>query len=388
MSSRPSGPAGGEPRVRVLWLIKGLGPGGAERLLVDAAPHIDRDRFEVECAYLLPWKDHLAAELVVAGVPTRCLEVRRAWNPSWIRRLRSVLRDGRFDLVHAHLPSAGVGARTAARRMGVDRPAVVYTEHNTWDRYRGFTRRANARTFGWNDEAIVVSQAVASSITAHDVAVTVIPNGVDAEQIRRAALPRLEAREALGLPTDGPVVGTVGGITAKKGHAGLVRAARAVVDACPDARFVFVGLEIDPEPVRAEIARLGLGEAVILAGYRPEAATLMSAFDVYCLPSRFEGMPVSLLEAMAIGLPSVATAVGGVPEVATDGEDALVVPPEDPDALAAALIGLLGDEDRRRRVGDQARETAGRHSIEAMVRRTEAVYESALARRRTETGAR
>jgi glycosyltransferase involved in cell wall biosynthesis len=290
--------------------------------------------------------------------------------------------------VHAHLPSAGVGARTAARRLGAGRPAVVYTEHNTWDRYRGLTRRANARTFGWNDEVIAVSGAVASSIATHGVRVTVIPNGVDAEGIRRAALPRAEARAALGVPDDAPVVGTVGGITAKKGHVGLVRAARAVIDTHPEACFVFVGLPIDPEPVQAEIARLGLGDAVVMAGYRPDAATLMPAFDVYCLPSRFEGMPVSLLEAMAVGLPSVATAVGGVPEVATDRDDALLVPPDDPDRLAEALIALLGDGERRGRMGERARETAGRHSIEAMVRRTEAVYESAVARRRAATGAR
>jgi glycosyltransferase involved in cell wall biosynthesis len=383
VSHRPPGRSGGGSRIRVLWLIKGLGPGGAERLLVDAAPHVDRDRFEVECAYLLPWKDHLAADLRAAGVPTRCLDVRRAWNPAWPRRLRSVLRDGRFDVVHAHLPSAGVGARVAARGMGAERPAVVYTEHNTWDRYRPLTRRMNARTYGGNDAVIAVSEGVAASIApgGRAVPVTVIPNGVDAAGLRRCALPRAEARASLGVGSDGPVVGTVGGITAKKGHVGLVRAARAVADEYPGVRFVFVGLPIDPEPVRSEISRLGLEESVVLAGYRPDAATLMPAFDVYCLPSRFEGMPVSLLEAMALGLPSVATAVGGVPEVITDGEDALLVPPDDPDALAAAVGMLLGDEEGRRSMGERARETAAGYSIESMVRRTEAVYEAALALR-------
>lgn len=380
MSSGPPGPV----RVRVLWLIKGLGPGGAERLLVDAAPHVDRDRFDVQCAYLLPWKNHLAADLVAAGVPTRCLDVRRPWNPAWTRRLRDVLRGERFDVVHAHLPSAGVGARRAAHGMRVDRPAVVYTEHNTWDRYRPVTRRLNARTFARNDAVIAVSKGVAASISlppGSGPEVTVIPNGVDAAGIRDRAQSPAAARRELDLPDGVPVVGTVGGITAKKGHAGLVRAARTVVDAFPDARFVFVGLEIDPEPVRAEIDRLGLGSNVSFAGYRPDASRLMPAFDVFCLPSRFEGMPVSLLEAMALGLPSVATAVGGVAEVATDGEDALVVPPDDPDALASALADLLRDPDRRRALGERARTTVEGYSIEAMIRRTEAVYERALAHR-------
>ncbi len=383
MSSGPNGRPGGPARVRVLWLIKGLGPGGAERLLVDAVPFVDRDRFDVECAYLLPWKDHLAADLAAAGVPTRCLDVHRAWSPRWARSLADLVRRERFDVVHAHLPSAGVGARRAAARLGAERPAVVYTEHNTWDRYRVPARVVNARTFGRNDAVIAVSRVVAASITlpTNATPVTVIPNGVDAAGIRRRALAPAEARGALGLPDGVPVVGTVGGITAKKGHVGLVRAARSVVEACPDARFAFVGLPVDPEPVRSEIARLGLEGHVELVGYRPDASTLMSAFDVYCLASRFEGMPVSLLEAMALGLPAVVTAVGGVEEVATDGEDAVVVPRDDPDSLSAALVDLLLDPGRRRAIGERARTNADEFSIQTMVHRTEAVYEAALARR-------
>jgi glycosyltransferase involved in cell wall biosynthesis len=368
----------------VLWLIKGLGPGGAERLLVDAAPFVDRDRYDVECAYLLPWKDHLAADLRAAGVLTRCLEVRRPWNPAWVSRLRQLLRDERFDVVHAHLPSAGVGARAAARKMGTHRPAVVYTEHNTWDRYRAVTRRANARTYDRNDAVIAVSRSVADSIAlpaGASVTVTVIPNGVDGDRLRRQAMTRNAARGALEVPEDALAIGTVGGITAKKGHVGLVRAARTVVDEFPDAQFVFVGLPIDPAPVTAEVDRLHLGRHVKLAGYLPNAATVMPAFDVYCLPSRFEGMPVSLLEAMSLGLPSVATGVGGVPEVVTNGVDAMVVPPDDPDALAAALVELLRDPDRRAAMGERAGTTAEGFSLESMVRRTEAVYEAALAHR-------
>jgi len=369
---------------RVLWLIKGLGPGGAERLLVTQAPYVDRERFAVEACYLLPWKDHLVPELERAGVPTRCLGVRRAWDPTWIGRLRRLVPEGRFDVVHAHLPYAAIGARMAVRRMGESRPRLVYTEHNTWPRYRPATRRLNARTFPLNDAVIAVSDRVASSMRLgpDGPPVTVIPNGVDSEGLGAAARTREDARRDLGVPAEGLVVGTVGGITAKKGHAVLVRAARAVVDAHPDARFVFVGLPIDPDPVRAEIDRAGLGDRVVLAGYREEAARLMRAFDVYCLPSRFEGMPVSLLEAMALGIPAVATAVGGVPEVVADGEDVLLVPPDDPVALAATLISLLGDPARRRAVGEAAARTAERFSLREMVHRTEAVYESVLGARR------
>jgi glycosyltransferase involved in cell wall biosynthesis len=377
-------------RLRVLWLIKGLGPGGAERLLVSAAGHIDQDRFEVEAAYLLPWKDHLVPELEAAGVRTTCLPAVRSWDPRWVRGLRRLLRDGRFDVVHAHLPYAAIGARAAVRWVRPPRPAVVYTEHNTWDRYHPATRRANAATFGWNDAAIAVSEGVASSMDRPRrgwPSVQVIPNGVDVDTLRREALDRDTARKELGIPPDNPVVGTVGGLMPKKGHRVLVRAARELTDRHPDALFVIVGLPVDPEPIRREIAGAGLDDRVILAGYVPRAASLMPAFDVFCLPSLFEGMPVSLLEAMSLGIASVATSVGGVPEVVADGRDALVVQAGDPSALASALDRLLADPVLRDRLGAGASITASRFGMAGMVRRVEEVYEEAVARvRRTGRG--
>lgn len=375
--------AGPEDRVRVLWVIKGLGPGGAEHLLVSSAAHVDRERFEYEACYLLPWKDHLAGDLERAGVPVRCLEASRGWSTGWVRRLRALIQERGFDVVHAHLPYAGIGARMAVRGLGDRRPALVYTEHNTWDRYRAATRRVNAATFRANDAVIAVSRTVAASMRAGDrPPVEVIPNGVDVAGLRAVALTRAEARAELGLQDDALVVGTVGGLTAKKGHAALVRAAARVLQRCPEARFVFVGLPIDAGPIQQEVSRLGLEGRVVLAGYRPGAARLMRAFDVYCLPSRFEGMPVSLLEAMAVGVAPVATAVGGTPEVVTHGEDGLLVPPGNDDALARAVLELLEDPARRRSMGEQASRTAERFGLQAMVERTERAYLRALGARR------
>jgi glycosyltransferase involved in cell wall biosynthesis len=127
---------------------------------------------------------------------------------------------------------------------------------------------------------------------------------------------------------------------------------------------------------------LGLTDNVLLTGYRPVAGRLMRAFDVYCLPSRHEGMPVSLLEAMALGVAPVATAVGGTPEVITDREDGLLVRAGDEASLASAVLSLARDLDRRRTIGRRAAVTAQRFGVEAMVRRTEMVYLDALASRR------
>jgi glycosyltransferase involved in cell wall biosynthesis len=373
--------------VRVLWLIKGLGPGGAERLLVGMARSIDREQYDVSAAYLLPWKDHLVGELRDAGVDATCLRARGDLDPRWIPRLRALVRDREIRLVHAHSPVAAAAARVA---LG-GRTAIVTTEHNTWDRYRPATRRLNAVTFSRQQAVIAVSQEVARSFGPRvsprlwprvRPPVHVIPNGVDGDSVRAAALGREAARAELSLPPDAPVVGTIGGVTAKKGHVHLVRAAASLAARVPEARTVIVGLPVDPEPVRRAIAEAGLRDRVLLAGYHPAASRLLPAFDVFALPSRYEGMPVSLLEAMAVGIPVVASRVGGVPEIVTDGMDGVLVAPGDEPALAAALADLLTDAGRRRDLAEAGRTTAGRFSLAESVRRTEAVYDEALAARR------
>jgi glycosyltransferase involved in cell wall biosynthesis len=368
----------------VLWLIKGLGPGGAERLVADVVPRLDRGRFEPQVAYLLPWKDHLVAPLRDAGIPVHCLDVKRHTDLRWTGRLRAML-DGRFDLVHAHLPFAGIGARRAAHRIPAQRrPAVVYTEHNQWARYRLPTRWANARTFAMNDAVIAVSESVREGMDAKGgramPPVHVIENGVDADALRAQAMTPRAAREALGLPLDRFVVGTVGGITPKKGHVHLVRAAREVLERYPKTVFAFVGLEAVAEPVREEIARLGLTGSVRLLGVREDASKTMPAFDVFCLPSLFEGLPIALLEALSVGVPSVASAVGGVPGVLQHGGGTLV-PPGDEPALAAALIGLIEGDGLRERLAWEGPGVAERFGLDRSVREIEAVYDEVLAAR-------
>ena len=376
--AEPASAAAAAP-VRVLWLIKGLGPGGAERLLVASAPLIDRDRFEVSAAYLLPGKDHLVAELREAGVTATCLESKGDLDPRWLPRLRRLAHDRGIDLVHAHSPVAAAGARLG---IGGD-VAIVTTEHNTWNRYRPATRRLNGVTFARQQAVIAVSAEVARSIgPRRGPPVSVIPNGVDVEALRSAALPREAARIALGLPPAVPIVGTVGGVTAKKGHVHLVRAAAQLAARRPDAMVAIVGLEIDPGPVRTAIAEAGLEQQVALLGYHPRAARFLRAFDVFALPSLHEGMPVSLLEAMALGVPVVATSVGGVSEVVSSGREGVVVAAGDEAALAAALAALVEDPAARRTYGAAAARTASRFSLAETVMRTQQVYDEAIAARK------
>ena len=147
-------------KTKVLVLIKGLGRGGAEQLLVNAAPYLDTGRFNYEFAYLLPWKNALVEDLQSAGFPIRCLNGAR--GVGWIKRLRRMVAEQHIEIIHAHLPYTAIGARIAFWRNRSVR--VVYTEHNMWSRYKAVTAWANALTFQRNDHVFTVSDEVRGSV--------------------------------------------------------------------------------------------------------------------------------------------------------------------------------------------------------------------------------
>ena len=367
--------------IRVLWLTKGLGRGGAERLLVSSAEHRDRSRFVVEVAYLLPWKDALVGELQQAGVPVRCLGQRWTLDYRWVLRLHRSLRAGGIDIVHTHMPLAAVGARLATLGTGVK---VVHTEHNMWDRYRTPTRWANAVTYRRNAAVIAVSQAVADTIGSRWMpagdTVRVVYHGIDQPSLAltrddaAVASDRLRAREVLGLPQDAFVVGTVGNLTPKKDHAGLLDAFAELRRHHPESHLVLVGDGPLREVMADRSSRPDLLGSVHLTGQRDDVRSLLPALDVFVLSSRFEGLSIALVEALAAGLPSVVTSVGGITEVVTHEREALVVPPSDPTALAAALVRLAEDPAARTRMSAAARQRATVFDIERATREIEAVY--------------
>src|SRR2546421_994760 len=200
-----------KPPIRVLWLTKGLGPGGAERLLVSFAAIADRERFDLRAAYLLPWKDHLVAELAGLGVPAVCLDGRREVDPRWVRRLRKLVRAARIDVVHAHSPLVAALARPALRTLPRrDRPALMGTEHNLWSSHHLATRWANRLTLPLEDVTIAVSGEVRASMPPRLARRTeVVIHGVDVDAIARRREERDGARAELGLGRDWLVVATV-----------------------------------------------------------------------------------------------------------------------------------------------------------------------------------
>jgi glycosyltransferase involved in cell wall biosynthesis len=375
----------------VLIVIKGLGRGGAEQLLLSGVPYLDTASYRYQFAYLLPWKDSLVPELTGAGFPVHCLEGAR--GAGWAGRLRNLVRAEGIGLVHAHSPVAAAGVRAVAGR----RTRVVYTEHNLWGRYHPATWAANLVTFPRNDHVFAVSETVRQSIRYPGPLrrlpmppVETLHHGLDP-----AALPaplhrgagheppgppgRDGIRAELGIPEDAPVVGHVANFKAAKDHATLLRAAALLRRELPSVRFVLVG----QGPLEAETRRLagqlGLGQTVVFAGFRTDATRLMAGFDAFALSSTYEGLPIALIEAMAVGCPAVVTRVGGTPEVVADGVNGYLVPPRDPAALAAGLARLLGDRALRDGLGAAAAARAQDFDIRKAVRRMEQVYARLLA---------
>jgi len=347
--------------LRVLLLIKGLGVGGAERLLERAIPYLDRRRYAYQAAYLLPWKNALVPAFEQAGIPVHCLNMRRPTDWGVLSRLSDLLRRERIDLVHAHLPVPGVLARLT-RRSGV--PWLVYTEHNVPSRYRLPTRLLNAATYRANDAVIAVSQEVATRVQRYvrggRPRLVTIPNAIDADELSGQAASREKVCREFGFPPDARVVVHVANLVPKKGHRYLLAAARRVIDREPRARFLLVGLGPLAESLAAEARRLGLNGQVVFTGFRPDAVALMGAADLVVLPSVHEGLPLTLLEAMALGRPVVASRVGGVPEVVRSGETGVLVEPRDVDGLASQILALLSDAALRERLGEGARQQVRR----------------------------
>jgi glycosyltransferase involved in cell wall biosynthesis len=367
----------------VLWLIKGLGLGGAERIVVMSAPALQRRGWQVEVAYVRPDKDAWVPALVEAGVTTHCLgEPGPVPGGRWPLELQRLLRARRYQVIHSHSPVAA----TVARALPGGRGSVfVHTEHNVWPRFRLPVRVLNTATIGRNRRLFAVSDAVARSMKptrwepwARVPAPEVLYHGIDESEVRTGSEARAKGRADLGVPPHAFVIATVGNLVPKKDHHTLLDAFATAFAQHPDTHLVIIGGGPLEAELRARAATLGVAERVLFTGQRPGVADLYGAFDLFVLSSLHEGLPLALLEAMASELPVIATSVGGIPEVVTDGRDGLLVSPRDPGALADAMRSIARDEETAARLAAAARVTAGRFSIPRAVDRMAAVYTDVL----------
>lgn len=371
--------------VRVLWLIKGLGPGGAERLLVNQARVHDPRAVTLRAAFLVPWKAQLIPELESAGVTATSLDGPREWDPRWAWRLRRLVLDEGIEVVHVHSPYVAALTRVMLRTITrARRPALVCTEHNRWPRHSRLTRTANRLTLGLDDATLAVSEDVRSTMPVRRRGrVEVLVHGVDLELVRSHRGDRAAMRAELGLADDEVAVCTVANFRPEKAYEVMIDAAAIAVGESSRVRFFSVGQGPLEEHMRRHARDRGLDDRFTFLGYREDALSVLAACDVFTLSSRHEGLPVSLMEALALGLPVVATSVGGIPQAVTDGVEALLVPVDRPAELASAYIELARDDRRRSTMAAAAERTGDTFGIEPAERRLEALYWDLASSRRS-----
>ncbi len=369
-------------RLRVLEMIDKPSLGGGQAVLLALARNLDRGRFDVSvCA---GGGGPLEEEVRALGL--NYLQARFEKKPSSLsgRALVRLLAAGRFDILHTHGGIAGLFGRRAAKKAGI--PVVVHTLHGIhYLHYRNpILRRlyiSLERAMSAGTSAVVcVSEADLAAARRHRLApadrLRLVRNGVasfgpdsEAERLRRIG----ELRRHL--TSQSSLIGTVARLHRQKGVEYFIRAAPAVLKKHPEATFVVVGGGPWEARIKAETARLGLGDRMILAGERTDALDWLSLFDVFVLPSLWEGLPLVLIEAAILGRPIVATDIDGSREIIRDGETGLLVPPADPKALAGAVLRLLDDPSLARRLGEASRKDIPPvYSLERMIAETERLY--------------
>jgi glycosyltransferase involved in cell wall biosynthesis len=364
-----------EKPITVLFIIKPERGAGAEMVLVNAAAHLNPDRFKVICGLLTP-----DVEGVIPG-HLACVDFRMpglngaVWLRFFFHLCWIIYRHG-VDLVHVNSYVPGNYARLAAFLMQV--PVII-------DHWHGFTRFNRKRRLICRSLARVTDLSLAVSPGVRDylirqgglnpAKVRVVPNGVDIAAIA-AARPGPEVRRELGLPAATPLIGLVARLDHwGKGHKELFAALAQLQGRYP-CQALLVGGGRRIEEMRHLAGSLGLAGQVHFLGQRQDVPDLLQAMDIFILPSYSEGVSLALLEAMAAGRPVIATAVGGTPEVVTDGVTGLLIPPQDPEALARALERMLAEPAWARQLGDQARHhVEANFSLDRLGREINGIYE-------------
>lgn len=376
----------------ILYLSALGGLGGGESILLTHLPRLERAAFEprVICGTPGAFAEELRAQNIpVEVIPFKLPYFRAGWLPtmtfSFVPRLARYVREHGIRLIHCNDPESAYYAAPFARVLNIP---VVWTCHGWWTIERGWKARFHEIL---TTQIIVPTHLLKRTLSdihprLRDKA-TVVSFGVDTSKfspgVRDAALDA-----ELGLAPDHLRVTLLARFQPVKGHEYLLRAAPRILDAFPNTQFLLVGDNVFDTREGAAYKREILGminaderlkASVLFAGYRRDVPRLLRATDVSVCPSLFESYGVALLEAMACAVPVVSTNVGGPSETIVEGETGWLIPPRDPEALAARVCELLGNPDLRRRMGENGRRRVEtRYNLSNTVAQLERVYKELL----------
>ena len=366
-------------RVNILYLITEFDIGGAEKMLYEVAAGIDRRKYNPVAA-CLTGHGPVGKKLSEAGVEVEYLDMQCKMDLRIFPRLVRLIRKQNIHILHSYLFHANFLGRIAGRIAGVP---IIISSIRVSEKEKHYHLWGDKLTSGLVDMETCVCEAVREfSLKKGRIAskkLTVIHNGIDLEKFDRK-WDREGKRAEFGIRGSTRIIGTVSRLSRQKGLEFLLRAASRVLKDIPDLVFIIVGdgkLEFELKQLTKE---LGIEDKVIFTGFRKDVLEIMNTFDIFVLSSAWEGMPVALLEAMALSKPVVVTAVGGCPELIKEGENGFLVKPSNDIELARAVVTILSDSRLAGRMGHNSRKRTEQFSVHTMVKKTEKLYETLLAR--------
>ncbi len=376
--------------INVMQLVLSLVIGGTEKLVYEITQRVDRDKVSpVVCC--LDEIGVFGEKLRDAGVPVYVLNRAPGLDWSLLPKLREIIVKEQIDVIHAHQYTPYfyglMGSLYSKITLTPSRPEVVFTEHGRfYPDVRKFKRVVSNPILSlFTKEIVTISASTKQSLIDYENfparRIRVVYNGIDLERFSKTA-DRLAKRRELGLQPDDKVFGIVARLDPIKNHAMLLRACQQLVKTVPNAYLLIVG--DGPERAKLEelTASLGIAAHVKFLGARQDISELLQTFDVFALSSFSEGTSVTLLEAMGVGVPIVATNVGGNPEVVSDGETGFLVESDNADDMANKLLQLLQDNALRQRMGNAGKQRVhALFSIEKMVQAYVDLYLNASKRK-------
>ena len=369
-------PVPGRDRVRVVQVMATGTNGGAQEHVFNLVSRMDHEFYDVSIVSLSPGS--AVRKLQRAGFDVTVIDEPDDAITTGI--LAAYLADARADIVHNHMYRAeivGTKAATALGEAGHRRPWVISTAHSSRVR-SDEDQEALRRLTPMIDHLIVVSNAIERKVLDEGrigVSRSLIYNGVDLERYDHQE-PCCTLREEYGMDPDSPIVGVVGRLELEKGHPTLLEAWPLVLAAVPKAYLLIVGEGSRLDALHDIARQQGIERHVVFTGRRDDIPAVTAAFDVAVLPSYREAQGLTILEAMALSRPVVASNVGGIPEMIEDGATGLLVPPHDPPALAAAVVRLLGDHQLADLIGRAGHDLVhDRFCVQLMVNAVQSLYD-------------
>lgn len=370
--------------LKILHIIGGGELGGAEKHILNLAGAVDRQAVELTvcCLFSAPFAE-VAAK---AGISALAVPMRSKVDFAVIGKLSALIENGKFDIVHTHGVRANLLGRLAARRAG--KKQVITTVHSLLEKdYQGMALRyannlVERATRSLTGHFIAVSEGLKDRLVAGGIPaknITVIYNGILLDELgpADAAGGALKEKYAGG---EAPLVGIVARLHAVKGHCYFIEAAREILLQRPATRFLIVG-DGPYRPVLEKLAgSMGVSDKVIFTGFVEDVYSLMAELDLLVISSLWEGFGLTAIEAMVLGVPVVATEVGGLPEVVRHGETGLLAPPADAAALAKNIVWMLDHpRDAREMAAKGGDIVRSKFTAGEMARRTVNLYRKVLA---------